>query len=366
MKKHAISFPAILSLLIIASLLPGCSGKNEILTEEPTETTSPAASTEESPVLKIGMLTNGEQIDDNGINELVWDGLSRAGAEFGFEPIFIETEGADPSVLAEGIRTLADAGYKLIFCPGLAFSEPVAKAQNQYPDIRFVLIDAPLDAAANTAVIEFAVEQAGFVAAVASAVNFPGSEFGFIGGMETLAVKQYLLGFQQGLEYATGELGANASIKPGNIVYLGTFMDMEGGRKTASRMFGDGVDIIFTAAGMSGAGAFQEAVARRSGSSLAWVVGVDVDQYRYGVYNDNYSVVITSAVKKYDSASYEVVRMYANGTFPGGKTTVMGAGDGGAGIPGDNPNLSEAAVLAAHDAAEGIKNGLIIVRNSDD
>ncbi|MFO7611632.1 MAG: BMP family ABC transporter substrate-binding protein [Clostridia bacterium] len=366
MKKHMISFPAILSLLIIASLLPGCSGKSEILTEEPAETATAAASLDESPVLKIGMLTNGEQIDDNGINELVWTGLSRAGVEFGFEPVYIEAEGADPSVLSEGIKAFADAGYKLIFCPGLAFSDPIAGAQEQYPDIRFVLIDAPLYAASNTAVVEFAVEHAGFVAAVASAVNFPGSEFGFIGGMETLVVKQYFLGFQQGLEYATKYLGANASLNPGNIVYLGSFMDMEGGRKTASRMFGDGVDIIFTAAGMSGAGAFQEAVARTSESSRVWVVGVDVDQYGFGVYNDGDSVVLTSAIKKYDSAAYEVVRMYVNKSFPGGKTTVMGAEAGGVGIPGSNPNLSESAVRAAQDAVESIGNGSIIVRNTDD
>ena len=79
---------------------------------------------------------------------------------------------SESSYLTE-IQNLYDSGYKLIVTPGYKFETAIYKAQSQYEDAKFVLIDGePNDGkdnylvADNTVAIYFAEEQSGFIAGV--------------------------------------------------------------------------------------------------------------------------------------------------------------------------------------------------------
>ena len=83
---------------------------------------------------------------------------------------------SESSYLTE-IQNLYDSGYKFIVTPGYKFETAIYKAQSQYEDAKFVLIDGePNDGndnyvvADNTVAVYFAEEQSGFIAGVASAV----------------------------------------------------------------------------------------------------------------------------------------------------------------------------------------------------
>lgn len=85
-----------------------------------------------------------------------------------------------------------------------------------------------------------------------------------------------------------------------------------------------------------GVGVINEAKTRATKG--VWVVGVDSDQYGQGIYSGNKSVILTSALKRVDSATYDMIKAENDGKFPGGQTLVFDAKKNGVGIPATNPN----------------------------
>ena len=206
--------------------------------------------------------------------------------------------------------------------------------------------------------IFFAEQESGFAAGVAAALELQTGDLGFIGGMEIPSVQRFDVGFQQGVAYANEKYGTSVSLKDENIVYSGSFTDKALGQQLAATMYDRGVKAIFAAAGGTGTGVITEAKTREG----AWVIGVDSDQYSEGIKPDGTSVILTSAVKKVEKASYNMVQAELNGEFPGGQTLILDAANGGVDIPAENPNLSEETVKKVNEVLEAIKNGEIKVK----
>ena len=148
-----------------------------------------------------------------------------------------------------------------------------------------------------------------------------------------------------------------------NVVYEGSFDNVAGGQQIAAQMYERGVKAIFTAAGGVGAGAINEAKTRAANGENVWVIGVDVDQYADGIYDEanNKSIILTSAVKKIDQAAYDMIKANLDGTFPGGETLTFDAKNDGVGLPAENPNLSDETIKTVNDIFEKIKSGDIVV-----
>ena len=139
--------------------------------------------------------------------------FKEAEKDLGIETNYIQPAGETEANYLTEIQNLYDSGYKFIVTPGFKFETAIYKAQNQYEDAKFVIIDGePNDGndnynvADNTVAIYFAEEQGGFVAGVAAAVQLKTGELGFIGGMEIPAVQKFNYGFQQGVAYANENL----------------------------------------------------------------------------------------------------------------------------------------------------------------
>ena len=73
----------------------------------------------------------------------------------------------------------------------------------------------------------------------------------------------------------------------------------------ASTMYGQGVDIIYHAAGGTGNGVFTEAKNRKKKGENVWVIGVDRDQNQEGMPEN---VTLTSMVKRVDIAVQDVAK----------------------------------------------------------
>ncbi|MFC6342135.1 BMP family protein [Nocardioides hankookensis] len=82
-----------------------------------------------------------------------------------------------------------------------------------------------------------------------------------------------------------------------------------------SRRTSAGADIVYAAAGGSGAGVFE--AASESGTKA---IGVDSDQYNTADPSVK-DVIMTSMLKNVDVAVYEYLKSVAGGTFPTGVTT---------------------------------------------
>ena len=353
MKKKVM---ALVLLALMVTGLVGCGSDNN-------------ASKSEEGKLKVGMVTDTGTIDDKSFNQGTWEGIKEAEKSFGLETTFMQPNGESESSYLTEIQNLYDSGYKFIVTPGYKFETAIYKAQSQYEDAKFVLIDGePNDGndnylvADNTVAVYFAEEQSGFIAGVASAVQLQDGDFGFIGGMEIPSVKKFNYGFQQGVAYANEHYGTNVSLKAENIVYSGSFSDTALGQQLSAQMYDNGVKAIFTAAAGVNIGVITEAKTRVANGQEAWVIGVDSDQYVDGIYEGNKSVVLTSAIKKIDEAAYQIIEDEINGEFPGGQVLRFDAKNDAVGIPSENPNLSDDTIAKVNEVIDAIKADKIEVK----
>ncbi|MHC1749502.1 MAG: BMP family protein [Cellulosilyticaceae bacterium] len=346
----------------------GCGGSST-----PKETSAPEGSAAPTQAaakvdLKVGMVTDSGTIDDKSFNQGTWEGIQQAQKELGIESNYLKPTGTTEADYLKEIGNLYDAGYKFIVTPGFKFETAIFKAQDKFPEGKFVIIDGQPHNGDNNAVLKpntiaifFAEHEAGFLAGVATAVELKEGELGFIGGMEIPPVQKFNWGFQQGVAYANANLATKMSLKAENIVYQGSFDNVPAGQQLAAQMYDKGVKAIFCAAGGVGVGAINEAKERATKGEQVWTVGVDVDQFADGIYKDGKSVILTSAMKKIDHASFQMIQDELNGGFQGGKILTFDAKNDGVGIPPANPNLSAETTTKVNETFEKIKSGEITV-----
>ena len=319
---------------------------------------------EKDETVKVGMVTDSGTITDKSFNQGTYDGVRKAAEELGLEYRYLKPTGETKADYLREIANLYDAGYKVIVTPGNKFESAIYEAQSKYKDAKFVILDgepnpdnpAETKIGDNTVSIFFNEHEAGFVGGVAAAVQLKEGEIGFIGGEPIAPVQKFNWGFQQGVAYANANYGTNCVMSAENVIYQGTFSEVEAGQQLGAAMFDKGVRAIFCAAGGVGVGAINEAKTRAAAGEDVWIIGVDVDQYEDGVYEDGKSVILTSAMKDIVGASYSMIIANSKGEFPGGQKLLMGGG-----LPSENPNLGEDAVNAVDEVKEKMAAGEITV-----
>lgn len=354
-----------LVVLLAAVMVVGCSSGSG------SSGAGPGAGDDAAKGFKVGMVTDAGTIDDKSFNQGTWDGVQKAGNEFGLETRYLKPAGTTEADYLTEIGNLVDAGYTFIVCPGFKFETAIYQAQERYPDVKFVLIDgnphagdyAPV-VGANTVSIFFAEHESGFLAGIATAMQLEEGDVGFIGGMEIPPVQKFNWGFQQGILYANENYGTNVTVKAENVIYQGTFDNVAAGQQLAAQMYDKGVKAIFTAAGGVGVGSINEAKVRARAGEDVWIIGVDVDQYDEGIYEGQKSIILTSAMKQIDQAAYDMIKAEMDGNFPGGDTLVFSAANDGIGIPETNPNLTADVQAAVADVFNLLKTGALSVSDT--
>ena len=256
-------------------------------------------------------------------------------------------------------------GAEVVVTPGFAFEEAIGKAQNQYPNVKFILIDGqPLVGSEytvenNTQSIFFKEQEASFLTGIATALTSQTQKVGFIGGIKVPAVEKLGWGFVSGVAYANEKLGTSVEVV--DYIYQGTFTDTQAGQMLASGMFDKGVDVILQASGMVGVGAMTEAKTRTEVGDKVYVVGVDVNQYDSGLMANGESIILTSAMKKLDEAVYQALEDIQADNFKGGSTNVLGVVENGVGLPSENPNLTDNVLETVEAVKELIEAGQVKV-----
>ena len=301
--------------------------------------------------LRVGMVTDAGTIDDKSFNQGTWEGILRAQKDFGLDVKYLKPAGTTEADYLKEIGNLVDAGYTMIICPGFKFETALFEAQDKYPNTKFVLLDGEPHSAdysvfrieKNVVGLYWAEHQSGFLAGLAAALQIKNGSFGFIGGMEIPAVQKFNWGFQQGVRYANANYKTNIRMDQVNNLYQGSFDNISAGQQIAAAMYDRGVDVIFAAAGGVGVGVINEAKNRGSSGQKVWVIGVDVDQYAEGLMPNGKSIILTSAMKYLDRASYDMIVDELNGRFPGGQVLHLDATNDVVGIPWKTPTWTRAS-----------------------
>lgn len=237
-----------------------------------------------------------------GFGISIVEGLNRAVDDFGIELKIVDT-GNRALDYEEQFNNLAEGGeYDLIFVMGWELVDALTKTSDANPDQRFVFIDGVLDSE-NMIYIDFVEEEGSFLVGTLAAElvgqgvdGFDSSnELGFIGGRDIPVIRNFEAGMRQGVAYADDSVDVST-------VFAGTFDDPAKGSELAMTLFGQGIDIVYQAAGPSGEGVLQAAAA-----ADRFAVGVDIDQCPSAPGN-----ILASMLKRADNAVYDLISQEIN------------------------------------------------------
>jgi basic membrane protein A len=263
-------------------------------------------------VKPVGIVYDITGRGDKSFNDAAAAGVDQAKAEFGLT--VEESTPTGDGDRAQRVNLLADNGDGLIVTVGFLFGDALTTSAPLYPDTDFAIIDSVVDAP-NVASLTFAEEQGSFLVGVAAALKTKSNHVGFIGGVETELIQKFEAGYTAGVHAVNPDITVD-------VAYITQPPDFTGfnlpdrGKEIAAGMYGAGADIVYSAAGGSGLGAF-EAAKEAGAPGDVWAIGVDSDQYNL-VSADLQPYILTSMLKKVDVAVYETTKAYATGAFKAG------------------------------------------------
>jgi basic membrane lipoprotein Med (substrate-binding protein (PBP1-ABC) superfamily)/DNA-binding SARP family transcriptional activator len=254
-----------------------------------------------------------------GFSQMIAAGFDEAVTEFG-----LVAEEVAPISEAR-LRLVSGLGVPLIIVSGSQALEGTTIPAD-HPDTAYAFIDWQGEAVPNITYTRFAEEQGSFLVGAAAALTTEAGSVGFIGGVDTPLIWKFQAGFEAGVHHVDPDIEIRS-------VYLSRPPDFSGfGSPTlaahaATEIYRSGADVIYHAAGTSGFGLLETAVAesRAQGRHL-WAIGVDVDEYanetdtlwEYGP-ADWRPHVLTSMIKRLDVAVYRTIKDFAHGTFVSGE-----------------------------------------------
>ena len=278
----------------------------------------------------VAFVTDVGNIDDQSFNQYTWQGVKDFCAANNLNANYYRPTEDSDSARLEQMDNAVNDGAKAIVVAGYLFGSSIAEAQAKYPDVQFLALDVSAfdlgdsTAAANTALITYREEQAGYLAGYA-AVYDGYKKLGFLGGMAVPAVIRYGYGFVQGADAAAKEIGAtDVNIK---YWYSGGFAATDEVKNKMDGWYSEGTEVVFACGGPVCQSC--DAAAQANGGKM---IGVDVDQ------SGQFDTVITSAMKGLAESVNEALTDALNNGWKfsetySGKETKLGAAENCVGLP---------------------------------
>lgn len=336
MKKKA---GLLLSLTLAASTVLGACG---------TDKAEEKGGDKKASNFKVGMVTDTGGVNDKSFNQSAWEGLTKFGKENGLK----ENEGyrylqsEKESDYLNNLNKFSEANFNLTFGIGFLMADAIGKAADQAKDSQFAIVDMVVDKPNVTSIV-FKENEGSFLVGAVAAMTTKSNKIGFIGGVESDLIKKFQYGF------IAGAKAVNPNIEVVSQ-YAGDFNNIAKGTQLASTMYGQGVDVIYHAAGGTGNGVFTEAKNRKKKGEKVWVIGVDRDQHQEGMPEN---VTLTSMVKRVDVAVEEVAKEAKEGTLKGGAIKEFGLKDKGIDIAETTENVSKEALAKVEEFKKQILEG---------
>ena len=299
----------ITSLSLIAMVFTGCSSAGGSASKSTPKVT-----------FKDGMVTDTGGINDQSFNEGAWNGL-QAFAKNNPEIQAKYLESTQSSDYSPNLNQFSSNNYNLVWAIGYLMEDAVKASANAYPNVKFAIVDDSITPTpANLTCIVFRAQESSFLVGYIAALKTKTDKVGFIGGISGTVIDQFEYGYRAGVAYGAKQLGKTISV---NVQYANSFSDESLGKAISEKMYANGTDIIFSAAGNVGQGMITEA---KSENKLC--EGVDMDQAYLSPNN-----VLTSAMKNVNKAVAIISKNVKDGVKVGGKTISYGLKEQGVGVP---------------------------------
>jgi len=296
----------------------------------------------EEPKFKVGMVTDVGGVNDQSFNQTSWEGLQALAKEDSqIEVAYLESK--TDADYQTNINTFIDDGYDLIICVGYQLADATKDAATKNPDQKFAIIDDSSIELPNVACLMFAQEQASYLVGLVAGSVTKTKVVGYVQGMVFPSMNLF------GVGYCAGVLAAcpDATILQYNA---NSFGDAAGGSAAATNMITNNADVIYHAAGGTGNGVIETCAA-----SKIWAIGVDCDQ---SVLAPDY--VITSAMKRVDTASQDISKATKAGNFTAG-IHMYDLSNGGVDLAPTRTHIPAEVLAVVEQAKKDIIAGKLVV-----
>ncbi len=338
MRKHLPLAALAVALALLAAACGG-SGKSGASSSTTTGGTTAASS------FRVGLSTDTGGLNDRSFNHLAYLGLLRAGKQLGVETRVVQSN--SPADYIPNLSALAKQGYDLVIGVGFTEIDAMKAVAKQFPKTHFAIVDvsnADEGGLKNVEGLLFKEQEAGYLAGYAAGIAAKargGDTVSSVGGQKQPPVDRYIAGYQAGAQAAF----------PGVKLLNGYSQDFEAQPKCknlALNQIADGSVVVFQVAGGCGLGALD--AAHEKG---VWGVGVDADQGYLGPW------VLTSALKRVDTAVYDSIKDAKNGSFKGGQDVVYGLAQDGVGIGRFSPKAPSGIAAKVAQVRQRILDGKV-------
>jgi basic membrane protein A len=290
---------------------------------------------------RIALVLDKGGKDDKSFNAAAFQGVMKVKDE---TKAFVKyVEATDDNAFEPLLRAFAQKNFDLIIAVGVSQTDAMKKVAPQFPNQHFAIVDGEVKAP-NVRSLLFEEQEGSFVVGAIAATTSKTGKVGFIGGMDIPLIRRFQLGFETGAKHVNPRIKVTSN-------YVGVTADAWNNpakeKELAVSQFDSGVDVIFSAAGASGAGLFDAAEEKKK---LAIGVDSNQDWVKPGF-------ILTSMVKRVDQAVYSTCKDVFDKKFTAGIQR-YGVANQGVDYTVDSYN-EKVLSLAARKKADEIKAGII-------
>jgi basic membrane protein A len=345
-------------LAVFALLGAACSNEDPA---DPGGPTSGPTETGAASDMKVGVAFDVGGLGDKSFNDAAEAGIQAAIDEGVIDGDNVERiePNSTGSNRDANVQNLADQGFDLILAIGFSFSPGVAEIAADFPETTFAVIDGFATTIAtdadNIVDLAFKEHEGSFLVGAAAALASEAGTIGFLGGQRgTGLIEKFEAGYVAGAQHVNPDVEVL-------VEYIGddvtAFNEPTKGKALADKLYDDGADVVYHAAGASGAGLFQS-VEEHGEGHLA--VGVDSDQYLTAS-PEQQPFILTSMLKRVDTAVHDIIVATANDEFEPG-FRVFGMAEDGVDYSKSNTDLmTEEITTELDDLKQQIIDGEIEV-----
>lgn len=303
--------------------------------------------------LKVAMVVAGT-LGDRSFYDSGNEGIERAAKELGVETKVFECRNV-PSAYSEQIIAAAQS-YDAVFTVGWELVDPLLEVAPEFPDIKFIHIDAAIEGPSNVSSIDYLENEGSFVAGAMAAMMTAKTEdkklneqkiIGAVGGMDIPVIRNFIAGYEAGAQYIDPDVKVE-------VGFVGSFEDPAKGKEMALTIFNKEADIIFQIAGNTGNGVIE--AAKEAGF---YAIGVDSDQ---GYIAPGF--IMGSMMKRVGLSIFETIQKILAGTYKDGAVITYGIAQNGVGMSKDEDMktiLGPDVMKALEEIEKGIVEGSIPV-----
>ncbi|HEX6114243.1 MAG TPA: BMP family ABC transporter substrate-binding protein [Geminicoccaceae bacterium] len=249
---------------------------------------------------------------DKSFNEAAYNGAERFKEETGID--YLEFEVTNESQRDQALRRMARRGADVVVAVGFSFATPLEEIAEEFPETKFVIIDAVVEQP-NVRSVVFKEHEGSFLVGMAAAMASETGKVGFVGGMDIPLIRNFAHGYQQGVKHVSPDAEVFVNMTGTTPA---AWNDPAKGAELAQSQFDRGADVVYAAAGGTGLGVLQAAA-----DSGKLSIGVDSNQ--------NYlhpGSVLTSMLKRVDVAVYNAFKDAMEGDLETGVQNLGLAEDG--------------------------------------